>query len=124
MKTVKPPPKPLLIYDGDCGFCRTWIARWKRVTGDAVDYEPSHRAAPRFPEVPRERFAAAVQLVEPDGTWTQGAEAVFRSLAAGRGGGWLWAYDHVPGFAPASELLYRLVARQRSPSSCTPQDPT
>ena len=23
------PPKPLLIFDGDCHFCRRWIERWR-----------------------------------------------------------------------------------------------
>ncbi len=108
------PSKPLLIYDGDCGFCRRWIARWERATGDRVDYAPYQEAASGFPKIPRERFAEAVQLVEPDGQWSRGAEAVFRALAyaPGRGAG-LWFYDHVPGFAGASEGCYRLVARHR-----------
>src|SRR6266704_2960950 len=107
--------KPLLIYDGECGFCRAWIARWRRATGDRVEYAPFQEAAARFPEIPRQRFAESVQLLEPDGRWTQGAEAVFRSLACAPGRGWLlWLYRRAPGFAPASEACYRFVARHRT----------
>ncbi len=106
--------RPLLIYDGTCGFCREWVARWSRITGDRVDYAPYQEVAPRFPGIPEERFRRAVHLVEPGGRVTSGAEAVFRALAASPGRRFpLWLYDHVPGFAPASEACYALVAGHR-----------
>ena len=39
---VSSPPqaRPLLLYDGDCGFCRLWVSRWRGITGEHVDYEP------------------------------------------------------------------------------------
>ena len=49
-----PPPKPLLIFDGDCHFCRRWIERWREITAGAVEYAPSQEVAERFPEIPRE----------------------------------------------------------------------
>ena len=30
------PEKPLLVYDGDCSFCRLWVERWKATTGNQV----------------------------------------------------------------------------------------
>ncbi|HYM81030.1 MAG TPA: DCC1-like thiol-disulfide oxidoreductase family protein, partial [Candidatus Limnocylindria bacterium] len=116
------PARPMLIYDGECRFCRQWIRRWRRLIGDRVEYAPYRAVAHRFPEIPIERFQRAVQLVEPGGRWSQGAEAVFRSLAARPESArvkwswcaWpLWLYQHVPGFAPASEWGYRLVADHR-----------
>src|SRR5439155_3256983 len=83
--------------------------------GDRVDYAPYQQVASRFPEIPPERFAAAVQLIEPDGGRAQAAEAVFRFLACAPGRRWpLWLYRHFPGFAAASEWCYRLVARHRT----------
>jgi predicted DCC family thiol-disulfide oxidoreductase YuxK len=106
--------RPLMVYDGDCDFCRVWLARWRRATGDAVDYAPYQEVASRHPEIPLERFRAAVHLREPDGTWTYGAAAVFRTLAYAKGHGkWRWLYEHVPPFAGVSEWSYRLVARHR-----------
>ena len=103
----------MLLWDGTCAFCRRWIERWRRATGDAVDYATYQEEASRFPERPRERFERAVQLVEPDGRWSEGAEAVFRSLAHGGRGGPLWLYRFLPGFAPTSRWCYRVVAGHR-----------
>src|ERR1035438_10489296 len=82
-RVATPPPKPLLVFDGDCNFCTLWIRRWQQMSGDAVDYLPSQAAsiAAQFPEIPHEQFNTAVQLIEPDGAVYSGAEAVFRTLA-------------------------------------------
>ena len=39
--------KPLLIWDGDCDFCRKWVDRWRHVTRDRVDYAPYQEVAQR-----------------------------------------------------------------------------
>ncbi|HZE19363.1 MAG TPA: DCC1-like thiol-disulfide oxidoreductase family protein, partial [Candidatus Angelobacter sp.] len=69
------------MYDGTCGFCKRWIERWKRAVLDGADFAPSQEVAARFPSIPPSAFAEAVHLIEPDGTVTRGAEAVFRLLA-------------------------------------------
>lgn len=105
--------RPLLIYDGDCGFCRFWVERWKRLTGSAVRYEPYQEAASRLTSIPAERFQQAVQLVEKEGV-SEGAEAVFRLLAFAPRWGWpLQLYRMVPGFRQVSEAVYRFVASHR-----------
>ena len=106
-----------MIFDGDCDFCRYWIARWRGLTGDRVDYTPSQepQIAQRFPEIPAQSLKQAVQLVEPDGQVYAGAEAVLRTLGAGGGRrGALWLYEHIPGAAGALEFGYRVVASHRS----------
>ena len=116
---ASPPPKPVLVFDGDCGFCRYWIARWHRETGDAIEYQPYQDPSitARFPELSRERLTRAVQLIEPDGSVSEGAGAVFRALAhAGRGAP-LWGYAHLPGVAFVSECTYRVIADHRSLAS-------
>src|SRR6187402_808031 len=106
--------KPLLVYDGECAFCRRWIARWRHSFGDRVDVAPYQEIAGRFPDMEPARFREAVHLREPSGVWTRGAEAVFRALAVAPGRGWpLRLYRRLPGFAAVSEWVYRLVAGQR-----------
>src|SRR6185436_4429572 len=93
---------------------RNWIARWKQMTGDKVDYVPlqGDEIAARFPELPRHQLETAVHFLQPDGSVTQGAEAVFRLLAVVRR--WpLWLYQHVPGFAPITGFGYRCIAANR-----------
>ena len=117
MTVASPPSKPLLIYDGDCGFCRFWIRRWKQMSGEKVDYLPAQdaRVLAEFPEIPPERFAVSVQLVDTDGSVFSGAEAVLRALACGTGRRWpLRAYLSVPLFARCAERSYRLVADHRA----------
>jgi predicted DCC family thiol-disulfide oxidoreductase YuxK len=110
-----PPSRPLLVFDGDCTFCRAWIGYWKRLTGDAIAYAPYQETAERFPQFPRESFARAVQLILPDGERFSAAHAVFRSLALVPGYAWLlWAYRRVPGFAAVAEWVYRQIAAHRS----------
>ena len=88
IRVAAPPERPLLIFDGDCGFCRMWIARWRSITGPSVDYAPSQEVGARFPEIPGEAFRKSVQLVLPDGRVLPGAHGVFATLAeAGRRGG-------------------------------------
>ncbi len=106
---------PVMIYDGDCAFCRRWIRRWQRLTGDEVEYAPYQDALDRFPQVSRESAEAAVQLVLTGGEVLSGAAAVCRTLRDVHGLGWAdRAYGKVPGFRPIVEMVYRLVARNRT----------
>src|SRR6266404_1506794 len=108
------PPKPLIIWDGDCHFCRRWIERWREITRGVVDYATSQESAERFPEIPREQFERSVIYIETDGAVYSGAEAVFRSLRCRSSKKWLaWSYDRLPAFAPVSESLYRIISRNR-----------
>jgi predicted DCC family thiol-disulfide oxidoreductase YuxK len=116
VQVSSPPPKPLLIFDGDCRFCRRWISRWSGITGDRVDYLPMQdlHVAHEYPELTAEQLGAAVHLVEPDGTVYLGAEAALRTLACNPREQWLldW-YEHSPRFAGTADWAYRLVARHR-----------
>ena len=98
----------ILIFDGNCGFCRIWIEYWKKLTGDRIDYQPYQEAADRFPQISREAFAQAVQLVRPDSTVVSGAHAVFETL------GWERLYQSSFVIRNLSETAYRFIAQRRS----------
>ena len=112
---ANPRAKPLLIYDGECRFCRRWVARWQAITGDRVEYAPAQEVAEQFPQITEDQFRRAVQLIDIDGQILSGAGAAFRavSYAPRRGRAW-WAYEHVPGFDWATEKGYRFIARRRN----------
>jgi len=105
---------PLVLYDGQCGFCRIWIQYWSQLTGNRLDYAPAQEAGGKF-AIPPENFGQSVQLVMPGGEVISGARAVFTTLTFAPGMAWLrWLYDHFPGFAPLSEAAYRLIAAHRT----------
>src|SRR5215211_5795197 len=117
-RVANPSPKPLMLFDGDCHFCRRWIERWREATRDRVEYASSQEAAAQYPEISPEEFAGSVQFVETDGRVYRGAEAVFRTLDYSRGGKWLaWCYEHLPGFAGVAESAYKAIARRRQLAS-------
>lgn len=105
---VVPEPKPLLIYDGRCGFCKIWIDYWKQLTGDRVAYAASQEAGGQYPQIPQHAFSESVQLVRPDGTVASGARAVFETLGREK------TYESSRIFRTSSEWAYRLVARHRN----------
>jgi hypothetical protein len=92
----------LLIYDGRCGFCKIWIDYGRKLTGDRVEYAPSQEVGGQYPQISKEDFSKAVQLVRPDGSIASGARAVFETL------GWEKLY-----FAAPMEWAYRIVASHR-----------
>ena len=111
----RPPDRPLLIFDGDCSFCRVWVEYWQQITADRVLYAPYQEVGDCFRDIPRQEFKAAVQLVQPDGKLFGGAHAVFRLLALIPGkSSLLWLYEKAPGFAPIADAAYALIARHRS----------
>ena len=106
--------RPLLVYDGDCGFCGYWARYWKKLTGDRVDYRPYQEVAAQYPAIPLADFQRAVQFITPDGHHASAAEASFLTLSHARGKGfWLALYRKLPGFAAISEVVYAFIAAHR-----------
>src|ERR1700722_183690 len=58
------PQRPLLVFDGDCSFCKMWVGYWQSLTRDRVEYLPYQTVKDRFPEVPLSAFQSAVQFFE------------------------------------------------------------
>src|SRR5947208_13558247 len=100
------PPRPVLVYDGECGFCTLWIRRWRSATGERVEYVPfqDECIGGDFPELSRSALESAAHLLELDGSVYSGAEAGFRALAHNPDHATLlkW-YEHSPLFADLTE---------------------
>lgn len=108
-----PNSRPTLLYDGDCGICRTWITYWRALTSERVAYRPYQDAASEFPMIARQNMARAIFLIDSDGAVSSGAAATFCVLRYGAHGFWDFIYRHLPGFAPISEAAYDFFARRR-----------
>ena len=81
-----PPPKPLMIWDGDCHFCRRWIERWREITARTQSITNRFRNCGRkisgnsARRISRRRCNSSKQMVESFAR----AEAVYRSLGYSR----------------------------------------
>ena len=116
LKTAFPPPKPLMLWDGKCGFCHWWIIRWKLITDDNVDFSKyQETAAEKFPDIPGHYFSEVVRLIETDGTVYGGAHAAYRSFSYGKKRQWLYfLYKKSRLFARLSDQAYLWISARRS----------
>jgi predicted DCC family thiol-disulfide oxidoreductase YuxK len=107
--------RALLIFDGDCGFCRRSAGYAQRLIGPSnLAVGAASVMAQHFDELSDEDLKRSVWLVQSDGRLQQGAQAVFESLAMAPGFGLgRFLYRFLPGFAAVSEIVYRGVARKR-----------
>ena len=106
--------RPLLVYDGDCGFCGYWARYWQKLTGERVNYRPYQEVAAQYPTIPLASFQRAVQYITPDGQHASAAEASFLVLSHARGRRfWLSLYRRLPGFASIAERAYAFTAAHR-----------
>jgi predicted DCC family thiol-disulfide oxidoreductase YuxK len=106
--------RPLLVYDGDCGFCGYSVRYWQKLTGGRVIYRPYQEVAGQHPSIPIADFQRAVQFITPDGHRVSAAEATFTTLSHAPGKEfWLGLYRKLPGFAVVAERAYAFVAAHR-----------
>jgi len=113
-RVSNPPKKPVVLYDGNCGFCRFWVERWNAIVRGSVDFEPLQQEGARYPGIPREQMEREMQLVDADGTVLGGADAVLRMW---RGTRWGWLETlakKVPPLLGALRAGYRFVAGHRT----------
>jgi len=111
------PQRPVLIYDGACGFCRRWVRRLKRLDRrDAIDLVArQEEAATSLSGSSPDELALAVHFVRPDGAVFAGAAAVREAVRCLRGGGLVAGAALLPGVMPVAERVYAWVARRWGP---------
>jgi predicted DCC family thiol-disulfide oxidoreductase YuxK len=110
--------RPVLIYDGYCGFCTEQVSRLERLVNGAVRMRSFRDPGviSRYPGLTRAQCQQALQLVEPGGRIYSGAEAIaatlqLRPLLASVG----WLY-YLPVVRQVADWGYRFVTRRRSDS--------
>jgi len=107
----------VLLFDGDCGFCRRSVAKWQKWAHRSVDFQPYQAVdlPEQFPETDEAECQRSVVLIDISTRrkWISAA-AAFRVLSTNPWLRWLdWIYQKVPFFKPFSEASYQLVARNR-----------
>ncbi|MGO9063290.1 MAG: thiol-disulfide oxidoreductase DCC family protein [Myxococcaceae bacterium] len=107
-------PKALLLWDGDCGFCRRGVLQLERRDAEGAFRALPYQEAPSPPMTAelREACARAVHVVTPEGRVLRGGRAVLYVL--GRlGHPRLARLLGLPPLVWAVGLGYWLVARNR-----------
>lgn len=110
-----------VVYDGRCKVCNrlvTLLRKWDR-NGEieAIPFQSSVVLG-RFPWIPADAYARAVQLVGPGGETWQGGYAIEQLLKILPHGGALgWAF-RVPFFGALFNRFYRWFARNRYRFGC------
>jgi predicted DCC family thiol-disulfide oxidoreductase YuxK len=110
---VSPRTRPILLYDGSCGFCTSCARVLQRIGPDAeiVAWQSTDLTALGVTE---EQATAAVQWVQIDGTTRSGHEAIAATLNTA---GPIWKLiGHailLPGITWTAARVYRLVADNR-----------
>ncbi len=105
--------RPVLVYDGDCGFC-TSCARLLERIGPEVEIAPWQLTDLAELGLTEEQAAEAVRLVQADGAIRSGHEAIAAALTSARG---IWKLIGrallLPGISWVAARVYRLVADNR-----------
>jgi predicted DCC family thiol-disulfide oxidoreductase YuxK len=115
--------RPVLLYDGDCTFCRRWVRRLRRADreGRIVLLPAAEQArVPGLPPFDPAALQRAMHLILPDGTVLTGARAapaILRLLPRGKAIAWLLA---MPGVRWVADRIYGWIAARRHRFGCGP----
>jgi len=112
--TENPPPKNILIWDGDCGFCKFWKTRWQEKTKKKIIFETYQSYANHFPDIPVKEFKKASRLIETDGRLYSGPDSAYRSLWHSGNKVWHQIYSSNSLFRSFSDHGYNHIAKNRS----------
>jgi predicted DCC family thiol-disulfide oxidoreductase YuxK len=115
-KTKYPPAnKAVMLWDGDCSFCKYWVTRWQRITTNTIDYIPYQEGADEFPDLQKSIFKEASRLIDTDGNIYSGPDSAYRSLwLGGRYRKLHHWYRENSSFRNLSDKVYQLIAQRRN----------
>lgn len=114
-KTSYPPQaKPVIVWDGNCGFCKYWTTRWQKITKGKLDFTPYQEAKDYFKDIDIKHFKQASRFIDTDGKIYSGPNSAYKSLSNSGLWGFLhnW-YENYSLFTNLSDGLYNLIAQNR-----------
>ncbi len=114
-KSIETPQKPLLVFDGECGFCRRLASKWHKKTGEQIDFTPYNEISDNYRHTSIEEFKKEIKLIYPEGRVYGGAAAAFKVIEHSRSPlrALSWIYYHTRAFDPIWEWVYKIIARNR-----------
>ncbi|MGW7101868.1 thiol-disulfide oxidoreductase DCC family protein [Streptomyces sp. NPDC054838] len=106
--------RPVLVYDGDCGFCTASAGAARRLLRPSCEFTPWQSADLQSLGITRERAEYEALWVTPAGEVYGGAQAVARLLlSAGRGWPVLGAVLTLAPMRWIAHGVYRVIAVNR-----------
>lgn len=115
--SIPPRPLPMVLYDGECGFCTSSMRRWMAAGKGCLEFSSSQSGAGADYGFPADQPMGALHLIEVDGRIRRGAEAVFRMMTlCGSLPGSVASslYERMTFFRIISEWGYRRIAERRA----------
>ncbi|MAZ73876.1 MAG: thiol-disulfide oxidoreductase [Flavobacteriaceae bacterium] len=115
--TTKFPPenKPVLVWDGDCGFCKYWVTRWEMMTKGQVRFKTYQEVASDFPDIPIKEFKKASRFISAKGFIYSGPDSAYMSYyIANKKSPWHQWYTSYSWFTKLSDHGYNFIAKHRS----------
>lgn len=116
-KTEYPPQeKPMMVWDGECGFCKYWITHWKSKTANNLDYRTLQEVAASFKDIPIKEFKKASRLIETNGAIYSGPDSAYRIFCYFEKSSPHWHnwYSEKKWFTSLSDETYNFIAKHRS----------
>jgi predicted DCC family thiol-disulfide oxidoreductase YuxK len=116
VRGVESPAQDVVLFDGQCNFCRQQVSHLRRLDGrNRLRYVSLHDpwVAEAFPDLSYEQLMEQMWVIAPDGARYGGASALkylSRRLPI------LWPMApalHFPGTMPFWNWMYRQVAKRR-----------
>ncbi len=106
--------QPMIIFDGDCGFCQRCIQSLKNHIHKPLTYIAYQQLQEPIAGLTPQDFKKSIYYQEQNGTLTHGAAALYKVLSDHGSIHWLyWPHRHIPGFAAISEWIYKIIAKNR-----------
>ena len=115
VQTMEARKKPLLVFDGECGFCNQLALEWHQKTGELIEFAPYNEIADNIQQISIEEFKNEIKLIYPEGRVYGGAAAAFKVIEHSKSPlrALRWFYNHTRAFDPIWEWVYKIVARNR-----------
>lgn len=111
---TRPPRIPVVLFDGDCGFCTAQARRLAAPGKVSLRSFREEAALAAFPGLSLEECLREMKLVDRQGRVYGGAEAIARAFILGRPFlGRVAQLYYVPGVRWVADRIYAWVARNR-----------
>lgn len=103
-----------MVYDGNCGFCKYWVIKWKMMSGRSIDYQPFQKIASSFKDIDEKHFTEAIRFIDLNGNVFSGPEAAYYTYyIRGKAKFLFKAYKNYNWFKKLNDNTYQWVADNR-----------